>query len=252
MFGQYLKASPKTSGYLGTPVRKAEPRRGLKRSPQELFRDFFDKDDAVRTRAMNELTGSSLDGFWPVSDATLRAVDLNEDGRHEYIILLHSRLESDVFVIDGDPGKWQIIGHFNFSHHWNAEDAERLVEVHAPFILIRDFGGGTGVTSSAVRLYRCWKGALYQVFEMTEYAHFWEARAPGVASDTTEVRILFRGESFSEEPVLEVRRTDTTEFIDLRRPRQKVSCKGYEWAAASFSLQSTARATNALCQSGSH
>jgi hypothetical protein len=250
MFGQDAAVAPKQLSPVGTPVTKPEAHRELNRTPLSLFNDLLSPDGAARARALDELLDTNLGNPSAVQEATLRAVNSGTDNEPEYILTLRFvvPLESIVLVMDCVNHRWRVAGQFTYSYVWNAENAEHFIEVHGPFILIRDFGGGTGVVSTMLRLYRFWNGALYRVVELSEHALFWQARGPGVATESTDATVLFREARFSPEAVLEVRTENRTTFRDARTPETKRSCKGYEWQAASFSFRPTARSTSAVCR----
>ena len=253
LFGQFVMVTPEKEP-VGTPKAKAEPIRKLSRAPQALFEDLLSPTTAVRARALNEMTGSQwTEEDASLSDATLRAVNLDEDPDIEYVFTVHTTWPEASFVILADHRSdgWYAVGRFVYSYHWNAEDAERFLEVHAPFLLIRSFGGGTGGISTESRVYRLWKGALYETLNFTEHFYVWTARAPGVASEETHRSIVFHPGGISSETALQVRTETRTTFRSSRKAETNRSCDGYRWSSATFSFQSNKQATQTLCRPSS-
>ena|SRR5581483_3753548 len=113
MFGQDAAVALKQRS-IGTPTTmQPEPQRELKRTPLSRYSDLLGTD------------GGTLEDSTPVPDATLRAVELDNDNEPEYILTLRSvvPLESTVLVMDCVDHRWRVIGQFRYWYVWDAEKA---------------------------------------------------------------------------------------------------------------------------------
>jgi len=235
---------------VGRLKAEPEPRRKLSRDPLEFVQDLVSPVAARGARAFSELTGSQMtEDAAPVPNSNFRAVNLDGDPDLEYVFtLLHGGItpSSSVVVVDRGADGWYAVGTFRYWWHWNAEDTERMVEVHAPFLLVRDIEGGSGLSETRVKIFRLWQGRLFKTFEAEE-----EATSGGAGLDRKlQSRIHFREAGFPLGTGLEVRNDETTSSAETRwRPVRRRSCTGYAWVPRSFSFEASAMATREFCQS---
>jgi len=240
-------AAPKEE--IRAPRGVAEPRRKLSKTPPEYFTDLLSGNPAVRGAALKELLNDRepASSQPPVLDATLRAVQLDDDPDLEFVftIQLGPPPGSVVIVADKAPDGWYNAGKFEYWWHWNPDDAEKFVEIHPPFILFRSVEAGAAGNETDAGIYRLWRGQLYKTFS-TEKPQ--DSAATGPAR-TVDYRIAFRAESFSPWTLLEVRKTETITPAppSQAKPVRKRSCLGYEWIPATFSFAVSNRATRSVC-----
>ena len=241
---------------VGKPRYAAEARRHINRDPPEIFRAMLSINAAVRVTAMNTLFGSAPSESDPpeIPDASLRALQLDDDEDQEFIFTLHVRATSCVLVVDKGKDGWYVVGDLIYWKYHVPERAETILEVHHPFLLFRSITGGTGFTSTTVEIYRLWQGRLYKTAELPENGFAVAHGTDPVETITTDNRIVFRYADFSQWTAIEFRREETRSFEGevggkpARKPIVKRSCAGYEWVPATLSFDVTPRATRALCR----
>jgi hypothetical protein len=185
----------------------------------------------------------------------LRSLQLDEDDELEYLFIIQGGPPptSILIVANRESGSWYGVGRFDYWWHWNEEEAERLVEVHAPFLLIRETNGGSGISSTVARIYRMHNQRLHKTFEVEE-----SSDSSRYGTHPLEVHTMSRDIRIRQNEItpwlVEVRQTHTIAFIDpdkdgdVKPQTTRRSCEGYEWVQGTFSFEPTKRAKSAVCK----
>src|SRR5262249_50304625 len=114
---------------------------------------------------------------------------------------------------------------------WFPDESIRpVVELHAPFIVLRSFTESTVNATMMTRVYRLWKGNLYRTFELAE-------RDLNDYSKLQQVPPEIRFSYFPSSVAIGVRSQEDN----------KNSCDGYEWTAATWTFERSNRASDTLC-----
>ena len=243
---------------LGTPREAPEPTRKLTRHPQELFNVILSANPETQLQSLSELVGEDLsqESIEVGSDAQIRAVQLDDDPEPELIVVVHVEYppHTRIVVTDRTPEGWNVVGNFNYWYFWDRESAEKALEVHLPFIIVRETSGGSGLLMVTATLFRLWKGKLYKTVELEESMEVRTiigSRPPRGEREQTQIDFLWEG-SFRWK--IRIRTEKETTFIDVDRgetvgaPVISRWCLGYEWVPATFSFELTQSATQALCK----
>jgi len=248
---------------IGIPRQAPEPRRKLSKPPLELFNEVVSGAPATRLKSLAEFVGEDiLQEYVDIGhDAQIRAIQLDDDPEPEFIAIFHFQFQTRVIVADSTPEGWNIVGQFKYWYHWNADEAEKIVEVHPPFILIRESNGGTGIFEMTVHVYRLWKGRLYKTLELEESSDITMWGDPDHTRTITKRDIQFETGDFSlwttkplDErhplPWLRVNTEERTTFngSDAGKSHPVLSCDGYEWIPESFEFKITKKATETVCK----
>jgi hypothetical protein len=130
---------------------EAVARRPVAVDPITLYHNLLSPSSEERKQAYGHLGFAFSDASRPV-DARLDAVNLDADDDLEYILTASgSPARTMAIVFDKVGDIWWIVGEFSYWWHWNANDAERLIELREIVwpgrkeIIVREQGGGTGV-----------------------------------------------------------------------------------------------------------
>ena len=249
-----LSAQDRPQEQIGTPREAPDPTRPLPKHPLELFNEILSDTREVRERSLVALVGDLLHptDFAEIPDSQIRAVQLDEDPELEFVLIFHQvPWASHVLIADKGPQTWNLVGQFHYYWHWDWRTAEKIAEVHSPFVLVRDATGGSCMYQNPASLYRLLNGKLYKTIEILEADYHCVVGTP--TSVTTNKHIQFRREHFSPWMAIEVRTEQTTSRFDKSQWIEQPSvggetCEGYEWIPESFTFELTDKATQALCQ----
>jgi hypothetical protein len=173
--GQNLAIAPMPQERIGNPTSKPEPRRPIATDPVSLYQRLLSAAPEDRKDAYRLLAHEEMDASEP-AEARLYAVNLDSDSDLEYLLVAtaHFPPRTIAVVFDKDGKSWAVIGDFSYWWHWDANEAERLIELREIVhygrkeIIVRDWGGGTGVAETSLSIYRMQNGALYRVFRTLE------------------------------------------------------------------------------------
>ena len=145
---------------------------------------------------------------------------------------------------------WWAIGDFTYWLYWDANEAERFVELREIVrygrkeIIVRDHEGGTGIAETWLSIYRMQNGNLYRVFRTLEDGSY----SNGGISEF-EHRTLGYPEHGLEAPAFlvarYVKRTEPAEEGSPVRVMRK--CSVFRWDAAGFAFVGDKAATPKLC-----
>lgn len=240
-----------------SPKAPPEPRRKLPQSPQELYQEIMSDDRQTKARGLSGLVGryiSSDDFYGKLPEASIQAVQLDNDAEPEYIVTLFDEIHDDCgMVADKAPDGWYLVGETCEQHYWVPLDSGPIVDVHGPFVILRNFGHGTDkFQETTVGVYRLWNGQLYKTFQQVEKMHYRIYGDPLFIVDA-EANIVFH--DIESTSAIEVRNKETKTLFDSYK-QQTVgdpipapsTCEGYEWVPATFSFERTDNATKAFCK----
>ncbi len=188
-------------------------------------------------------------------EARLNAVNLDSDNDLEYVLVItpHASSRTIALVFDKIGDSWWVIGDFSYWYHWDVNEAERFIELREIVrygrkeIIVRDWGGGTGVAETRLSIYRMQNGSLYRVFRTVEDGfHFIYG---GVGDSEYEHRTIEYPDHDWNAPSLLVAR-----YVKRIEPAQKGApvrvsrdCSVFEWDAAAFVFVKKNAATPSLC-----
>ena len=150
------------------PATKAEPRKKLNSDPVTVFQNLLGPSKDSRRVAYQALGWSkeAIDEALPADDARLYAVNLDADAELEYVLIVSAGPATTVaYVFDQDSQGWWQVGMFDYWWHWNADQAERLIELREIVwygrkdIVVREQNGGTGVAETDLSIYRIYQRA---------------------------------------------------------------------------------------------
>ena len=234
------------------PRYPAAPSRLLSRDPLALVRAILGGEVRVRNAAMNEV----FDFRVPLEDGTLKpdltvnAVQLDEDSEFEFVMTVHVGPPglSAVVIVDRGADGWRANGNSGYRWHWDPNTAEQVVELHPPFVMVRETGGGTGIWSTDATLFRLWRGRLYKTFAVTE-----GREATRYGTDPLET-VLETAKLTISQHEIGVRTEKTSLFTDgngkqVRKPLTKSECKAYRWNLPTLTFEPDAKVTEVLCRS---
>lgn len=206
---------------------------------------------------MQDLLGldAAPEGTATPPDITIRCLNLDEDPEAECVFILHlGPSPASIFLVsDHKSDGWYVVGQFGYWWHWKQDDAEHFVELHPPYILVREIGGGTGVAGTDAKVYRLWRGALYKTIGFEERGYAAVYGTSPLQTRTVENQIKFCDLNFSPWGGLTLRGWEETSFTnaagkEVRKAVTTKSCSAYEWVPATFSFERTTRATKEACR----
>jgi len=238
----------------GHPISKPLPRRFIGVDPVTIYRGLLSAAQNDRAEAYRYLDDKVSDMSGP-GDARIYAVNLDSDADLEYVLLVSDYAgisRTNAFVFDRDARGWWVVGEFRYSWHWDTNEAERFVglrEIIWPGrkeIIVRDYGGGTGVAETGLSIYRMHDGYLYRVFHMTEDAFYFII---GAGRAKYEHRTIEYPEHYENDPVfLTVHYEKRLEADPRGRPAGEVrSCSVFRWDATRFLFGEDKLAPAKLC-----
>jgi hypothetical protein len=236
---------------IANPTSKPEPRRLIATDPISLYQrllsnSFKDRKDVFRLLSHEEMATSDR------IEARLYAVNLDSDSDLEYVLVATGDFSTIALVFDKIGTSWYAVGNFSYGYHWDANEAERLIELREIVqygrkdIIVRDRGGGTGIAETVLSIYRMHNGSLYRVFRTLEDGFH---AAVGVGTAEYEHRTLEYPDHDPYTPALLVAR-----HVKRVEPAQegavvRVSrdCSVFEWDAAGFVFVKKKAAMPSLC-----
>jgi len=160
-------------------------------------------------------------------EARLFAVNVDSDADFERVLIVTSNLDAGAVLFKKENGIWWQLGSFT-----RCASGSQLPD---PFVELRQivwYGTndlivhapgphGTGVGELRLKIYRVWKGRLYKVFDVVEWAYNLSA--------SESSRITYPGtDSYTSPRVIVVRRSQETQN------RRKATCIPYLWDANRF------------------
>jgi hypothetical protein len=203
-----------------------------------------------RKQALQQLGIEGADVSEPIQ-ASVRAVNLDSDPELEYVLILvpTSPPASVAYVFDKDERGWWIVGQFSYGWHWDANTAERFLELREVVwpgqkdIVFRDVAGGTGVEETDLSIYRMANGALYRVFGTIE-----ERMAGTVTTEYEHRTIDFPEPGYQGNVFLVSHYEKTTSSANRQRPdHTSSSCAVYRWDAKIFEFVEDSTAAKTKC-----
>jgi hypothetical protein len=251
--GQSLTIAPMPQERIGNPTSKPEPRRLVTTDPVSLYRQLLSTSLEDRNSALRLLTGEEMDASNSV-EARLNAVNLDSDNDLEYVLVItpHFPSHTIALVFDKIGGSWWVVGDFSYWWHWDVNEAERFIELREIVrygrkeIIVRDWGGGTGVAETGLSIYRMQNGSLYRVFRISEDGfHF----IYGVGTSEYEHRTLeYPDHDWNAPALLVTRHLKRIEPAQEGAPvRVSRDCSVFEWDAAAFVFVKNKAAMPNLC-----
>jgi len=239
---------------VGTPLAKPEPRRPVGEAPQRIFQKLTSKSEDERRTAAQQL-GWGTENLPPASDARLLLVHLDADDEQEAILVISNPLGTVAFVFDRQKEAWWRIGKFSYWWHWDANQAERIIELReivrsgSKDIIVRERAGGTGIATTDLSIYRLHNGRLYRVFQIAEDEYY---NRYGAAATVTETRrIEYPNADSTGRVFLVVHHRATTEpdLPTRRNPiTEKSDCSAYRWDSNRFTFVVDGQAARQLCK----
>ena len=208
------------------PQSTPEPRRKLAVDPDSLFPLILSEDPSQRRNAF-EVLGLSWMGEMQPTDARLLAVNLDSDEGLERVLILNGNLNAAAVVLKNEKGTWWEIGSI-FCCGPSRMAKERFVELRQTVwhgtndLIVHAVGAhGTGAGEGRLMIYRVWKGNLYKVLDISEWAYNMR--------DSETSRIFFPDmESHASPQVITV--------IKDSQKRRKATCIPYRWEVKKFSF----------------
>jgi hypothetical protein len=234
----------------GNPTAKPEPRRLINSDPISLYRRLVSPSPEDRGEALRLLGHKEIDASESLT-ARLYAVHLDRRAELEYILLVAGWPAGTIATVLYQNGKaWWAIGDFTYWLYWDANEAERFVELREIVwdgrkeIIVRDHEGGTGISETWLSIYRMQDGRLYRVFRTLEDGY---DSHQGISE--YEHRTLEYPEHYLEAPAFLVTRyVKRTEPAEGGRPvRVTRKCSVFRWDAAGFAFVEDKIATPKLC-----
>jgi hypothetical protein len=234
-------------------VAKPGARRRITSDPLTIFRELLSPSEEERRRAYHAIRWDVDDETSPPVDARLYATNLDADPDLEYILIVRGEFDqSAAYVFDRQQDGWWEVGQFSCWWHCFADQAERLIELREIVwygrkdIIVREQGGGTGLTETTLSIYRLYEGRLYRVFQTTEDR---DEGVIGGGSITQHRRIEFP-ESDPNEPKFLVVHYDKETESDAGEGKKRAethSCTTYRWDAVKFTFVADKAAVDKLC-----
>ena len=239
------------------PVSKPEPRRRLQSDPLTIFQNVLSTSKDNRRRAYQDL-GWSKDALDPAAqpgDARLSAVRLDTGSDLEYVLIMNVWPPGTVaYVFAKNDQCWWEVGKFHYSWHWNSGQADRFIELREVVsygrkdIIVREQGGGTGVSETRLSIYRMHEGRLYQIFQAIEDAFHYVLG--GGETVYEERKIEYPDSDPARGKFLVVRyhkRTELDKASGRDQTRETHSCSAHRWDAEHFAFVKDGSATARLC-----
>lgn len=240
---------------VGTPLSKPEGRSRIGDDPRRIFQKLTSKSGAERRTAAQQLS-------WPTSefpepfDARLLLVNLDTDDEQEVIFIVSGSPATTVaLVFDRQREGWWQVGHFSYWWHWDANQAERFIELREIVkyrrkdIIVRERNGGTGVATTQLSIYRLHNGRLYRVFDTAEdeYHYIYGGGAP--VTETRRIEFPEADSSGQRFLVVHHRATREPDTPTKSNPiTHKSDCSAYRWDSSRFTFVLDDPAAGRLCK----
>lgn len=251
--GQFRRVEPPQREPVASPASKPQPRRFVGEHPITILSGLLSSSPERRKQALQQLGVASADATESIQ-ASIRAVNLDSDPELEYVLILVPTFPpaSTAYVFDKDERGWWIVGEFSYGWHWDANEAERFLELREIVrrgrkdILVRDMEGGTGLQETDLSIYRIANGALYRIFETVEEREGWVV---GTSATEYEHRMIDFPDPDEDGKVFLVSHYEkNTVFSNHERPdRRSTSCAAYRWDAESFVFVVDSTAAKTKC-----
>ena len=217
-----------------------------------LYRGLLSSLPKERTQVFQQLGHEVTDASLP-DGARLYALNLDSDDDLEYVLIVTvSPAATIAFVFDKSAQDWWLVGEFSYGWHWDANEAERLIEFREIVwpgrkeIIVRERQGGTGVAETELSIYRMHNGFLYRVFHTTEDAYHYIFGA-GRTEDEHRT-IEYRQANADGHAFLVVHYEKRIEPDQHSRPIREIrSCSAFRWNAVSFVFVEDKTAATKLC-----
>ncbi len=234
----------------GNPTAKPEPRRLINSDPISLYRRLVSPSPEDRGEALRLLGHKEIDASESLT-ARLYAVHLDSRADLQYILIATGQpARSIAMVFQGKRQEWWAIGDFTYWYHWDANEAERFVELREIVwsgrkeIIVRDHEGGTGMAETTLSIYRMQDGRLYRVFRTLEDGY---DSHQGI-SEYEHRTLEYPEHDWNAPAFLVVRYVKRTEPAEGGRPvRVTRKCSVFRWDAAGFAFVGDKAATPKLC-----
>ena len=237
----------------GTPIEQPEPAKRVADEPGRIFQKLMSGSEEERKEAKRALRWDGAQ-FPKPFDGRLLLVNLDSDEEQEVILILSaSFLGTVALVFDHREDGWWQVGSFGYSWHWNANQAERFIELREIVsygrkdILVRITEGGTGIAETTLSIYRLSKGRLYRAFRTMEDGYRY---VYGSGITVSDKRTIEYPESDSDARFLLVHHVSRTEPDEPSRSnpvREKKSCSVYRWEAREFTFKLDGGSGRKLC-----
>ena len=255
-FGQFLGVQPPQEP-AANPKSMPLPRRLVGVHPVTILSGLLSQSSDDRKRALQQLGDEYTVPTEPI-EAGIRTVCLDADPEPEFILKAKGfPPASHAYVFEKDERGWWIIGDFIYGYHWDANDAERFLEVRqilyhphqSEEILVRDFGGGSELSENTLTIYAMYHQALYPIFEILEDRQEWI-----VGTNRTEFE--HRDISFPEPnpngPIFLLDRYEKRTKMALEdgrsRSQRTAACAAYRWDAMAFEFVEERVEAKRLCR----
>jgi hypothetical protein len=235
------------------PTSKPLPRRFVGVHPITILSGLLSSSPEQRKQALQQLGDLYTDATERI-DASLRAVNLDADPELEYVLIAKGfPTGSTAYVFDRDEEGWWVTGEFSYWWHWDANEAERFLELREIVrygrkdIIVRDTEGGTGLKVTELSIYRLNNGLLYRVFQTTEDREDWVVGTN--RTDYVHRVIEFPDPDKDGNVFLVSRYQKRSEFSPRTRPDRKIgSCSAFRWDANAFVFVEDKTAAATLCR----
>jgi hypothetical protein len=231
---------------LANPSSKPLPRRLMGVDPLTLYRDLMSSSKDERTRTLRRL-GDNFSEIEQPEDTRLYALNLDSDPDLEYVLEAKVAFAATIaWVFKKGPEGWWMVGTFNYSWHWDPNQAERFIEFREIVtygrkeIIVRDTGGGTGLAETRLAIYRMNNGFLYRVFETTE-----DRFSNVIGTGMTEYE--HRDIEYLEAGLIVRLRKHLEDGPDHKKPEIR-TCSAFTWDAVSFRFAEDKAAAATACK----
>jgi hypothetical protein len=244
-----------------TPSQEPEPSRRINGDPRDIFDKLTSTSELDRQVAARQLGWATSTSIMP-SDARLFLVNLDSDEEAEVIIMVSGTPASTAAVVfDHQKGGWIQVGEFHYWWHWNANQAEKFIELReivlsgTKDVLVRTQNGGTGVSETELAIYRMRNGRLYRVFRIVEEGyHTVCCGTPDTGAAIEETREVSFRENQELGSYILVRHRRMKQPPDSNSKLAKsqsraVSCTAFKWVPGKFMFEADKAATSRNCGS---
>ena len=237
------------------PSQKPEPRRRVGDDPRRIFLKLTSKSEAERRTAAQQLNWPKSEPAPAPFDARLLLVNLDMDEEQEAIfVFTGTPLATVALVFDRQEDVWWQVGNFFYGWHWDANQAEALIELREIVeagrkdIIVREPNGGTGFARTQVSIFRLHNSRLYRVFSAAEHELYANKENTGEATESRRIE-------FETDPglraflVVHHRKITKPDTPTKRNPvMEKSDCSAYRWEADRFTFVLDRPAAIRLCQ----
>jgi len=225
------------------PSSKPLPRRLVGMDPLTLYRGLTSSSKDERTKTFRRL-GDNFSEIEQPEDTRLYAINLDADPDLEYVLEAKVAFAATIaWVFKKGPEGWWMVGEFNYSWHWDPNQAERFIEFREIVqygrkeIIVRDTGGGTGLAQTRLAIYRMNNGFLYRVFETTEDSVSYIVGTGVTEYEHRDIEYPDPGGA------------DGRTFLIVRLKRQGIrTCSAFNWDALSFRFSEDKAAAATVCK----